>query len=252
MKLFASTLLSIVLCMTSIHLFVSGYFGFNVFDQTEPPILDEGFSESIQTWPHFSKTVVILVDGLRSDLVTKHRPDHPMPITTGLLHSGHAVGYPVRAPAPTVTLPRLKAMFTGTLPNFMEIFFNFGDGRVEAPPSTIQSLFEHGRHVAFYGDNTWFRIFPDKFVRSEGVHSFVVTDTEEVDFNVTRALDFELSFLKSSVHHGVRSDGEGVFRGEAETFAGVRGRAQSEPCGEPCGVEPCGEPCGVEPCGEPC
>jgi ethanolaminephosphotransferase len=45
-----------------------------------------------------------------------------------------------------------------------------------------------------YGNayNTWLKLFPNLFGRHDGVHSFFVKDTVEVDNNVTRHLDVEL------------------------------------------------------------
>eukprot|EP00743_Colponemidia_sp_Colp-15_P010185 GILK01011193.1.p1 GENE.GILK01011193.1~~GILK01011193.1.p1 ORF type:complete len:908 (+),score=142.88 GILK01011193.1:326-2725(+) len=56
----------------------------------------------------------------------------------------------------------------------------------------ISKLQQRNRSMVFYGDDTWLRLFPDAFVRSEGVNSFYVLDTVEVDNNVTRHLETEL------------------------------------------------------------
>ncbi|XP_046445872.1 GPI ethanolamine phosphate transferase 2-like isoform X2 [Daphnia pulex] len=53
--------------------------------------------------------------------------------------------------------------------------------------------------MVFYGDDTWLKLFPGKFLRSEGTTSFFVNDFKEVDDNVTRHLDFELSQTDWSV-----------------------------------------------------
>jgi len=49
--------------------------------------------------------------------------------------------------------------------------------------------------IHFYGDDTWLKVFPRRFSRSEGVTSFFAADTIEVDLNVTRNLDIELETL---------------------------------------------------------
>ncbi|PIO59657.1 hypothetical protein TELCIR_18876, partial [Teladorsagia circumcincta] len=46
--------------------------------------------------------------------------------------------------------------------------------------------------IAFFGDDTWLRLFPNAFVEAEGVTSFFVNDFTEVDNNVTRHLDSSL------------------------------------------------------------
>ncbi len=35
--------------------------------------------------------------------------------------------------------------------------------------------------MVFYGDDTWIRLFPEHFLRSEGTTSFFVTDYTEVN-----------------------------------------------------------------------
>ena len=49
--------------------------------------------------------------------------------------------------------------------------------------------------IVFYGDDTWLAMFPKTIFesRSEGVSSFFVSDYTEVDNNVTRHLNRELS-----------------------------------------------------------
>lgn len=51
---------------------------------------------------------------------------------------------------------------------------------------------KHGRRLEIYGDNTWIRLFPGAFKRSDGTTSFFVNDFYEVDENVTRHLDDRL------------------------------------------------------------
>lgn len=49
-----------------------------------------------------------------------------------------------------------------------------------------------GLHVIFYGDDTWLKLFPKTFFRSEGTNSFFALDFTEVDNNVTRHISSEL------------------------------------------------------------
>ena len=44
-----------------------------------------------------------------------------------------------------------------------------------------------------FGDDTWSKLFPDTFSRQDPVSSFFVSDYTEVDTNVTRHLDNELT-----------------------------------------------------------
>lgn len=96
------------------------------------------------------------------------------------------------ARAPTVTLPRLKALTSGTPPVFLDLILNLDEGGGSAR-SKEDSWVTALSNVVFYGDDTWLRLFPGHFMRSEGVHSFFVTDWQEVDRNVTKHLADELS-----------------------------------------------------------
>ena len=43
------------------------------------------------------------------------------------------------------------------------------------------SQFKHAKkEIVFYGDDTWMRLFPEHFKRSDGTTSFFVTDYTEV------------------------------------------------------------------------
>ena len=44
-----------------------------------------------------------------------------------------------------------------------------------------------------FGDDTWTRLFPGKFLRQDPVTSFFVSDYKEVDDNVTRHLGSEMN-----------------------------------------------------------
>ena len=58
--------------------------------------------------------------------------------------------------------------------------------------SLIAKWTESGRRVTFFGDDTWTRLFPGKFLRQDPVTSFFVSDYTEVDDNVTRHLGSEM------------------------------------------------------------
>ena len=58
--------------------------------------------------------------------------------------------------------------------------------------SLISRWIEASRNVTFFGDDTWTRLFPGKFLRQDPVTSFFVSDYTEVDDNVTRHLGPEM------------------------------------------------------------
>ncbi|XP_061192522.1 GPI ethanolamine phosphate transferase 2-like [Saccostrea echinata] len=136
----------------------------------------------------YNKTVMILIDALRADFVMA--PDTPMTKTKELISKN--VAFVAKAHTPTVTLPRIKALVTGSVPGFVDVILNFGSTKYEGD-SILAQLSRAGRRVVFYGDDTWIKLFSDQFTRFEGTTSFFVTDYTEVDNNVTRHLPSELS-----------------------------------------------------------
>ena len=58
----------------------------------------------------------------------------------------------------------------------------------------MEQFKRNDKNLVFYGDDTWLKLFPEDnfFIRHDGVTSFVASDYDEVDKNVTRHLDYEL------------------------------------------------------------
>ena len=106
--------------------------------------------------------------------------------------SGKAASWITLADAPTVTMPRIKALTTGSIPSFLDAIMNFG-AKILTEDNIIAILTEEmGKKIAFYGDDTWITLFPQSFFRKEGVVSFNVEDHTVVDLNVTRHVANEL------------------------------------------------------------
>ncbi|GAA5837514.1 hypothetical protein JCM3766R1_006829 [Sporobolomyces carnicolor] len=153
----------------------------------------------------FSRLVFVLVDALRSDFVFGSESN--MLFAQSLVANGNALGFTAVAQPPTVTLPRLKALTTGSNPTFLDAILNVADeggasahsaAALDRTDSWLRQFVLRGgdggerilNKVAFAGDDTWLRLFPrDWFAWSDGVSSFFVSDTQTVDSNVTRHLD---------------------------------------------------------------
>jgi ethanolaminephosphotransferase len=82
-------------------------------------------------------------------------------------------------------------MTTGTIPNFLDLLRNFDSSEI-GDDNLVDRLAQSGRRLLFYGDDTWLKLFPGRFERSEGTTSFFVSDTVVVDSNVTRNVEREL------------------------------------------------------------
>lgn len=70
-------------------------------------------------------------------------------------------------------------MTTGTISNFVDVALNFGSSAV-TEDNVINQAKLNRKNIVFYGDDTWLRLFPNAFLRSEGTTSFFVSDYTEV------------------------------------------------------------------------
>jgi ethanolaminephosphotransferase len=112
------------------------------------------------------------------------------------ISSGRAFPFTAHALPPTVTLPRIKALTTGSIPNFLDAILNIAESDSSSSlafqDSWVSQANLSGSRVVMYGDDTWIKLFPGVFSRTDGTSSFFVSDFTEVDNNVTRHLGEEL------------------------------------------------------------
>ncbi|XP_037295273.1 GPI ethanolamine phosphate transferase 2 isoform X2 [Manduca sexta] len=150
-----------------------------------PNFIDGISIDGQQVYNSGENTVILMViDGLRYDFVTEEH----MPYTGQLLKNKSACIYVSVAEPPTVTMPRIKAMMTGSVSTFADVALNFGAPAVRGD-SVLRVASDRGRRSVLYGDDTWLRLFPGLWAEHDGTTSFYVTDYTEVDNNVTRHLD---------------------------------------------------------------
>ena len=157
---------------------------------TVTPVIADDHHDWQEVEPAFDRCVIMLVDALRFDMVL----EGAMPLTRQVAAHEHTRLYRAIARTPTVTMPRLKALTTGRMPKFIDVFHNFGSSAV-IDDNIIQQMKLHSQHTGgrnvLYGDNTWIKLFPDGFFRSDGTTSFFTKDFTEVDDNITRHLKEE-------------------------------------------------------------
>ncbi|XP_058010343.1 GPI ethanolamine phosphate transferase 2 isoform X2 [Hevea brasiliensis] len=149
--------------------------------------------------PLFDRLILMVIDGLPAEFVLGKDGQPPrkdlmdaMPYTHSLLSSGMAIGYHAKAAPPTVTMPRLKAMVSGAIGGFLDVAFNFNTQAL-LDDNLLGQFLRIGWKMVMLGDETWLKLFPGLFVRHDGVSSFFVKDTVQVDKNVSRHLENELS-----------------------------------------------------------
>ncbi|KAF2678961.1 alkaline phosphatase-like protein [Lentithecium fluviatile CBS 122367] len=150
--------------------------------------------ESLPEAP-FERLVFMVVDALRSDFV--YGEGSGMAFVQSLIRDGTALPFTAHATSPTITMPRVKAMTTGSIPSFLDVILNFAESDTTSTLATqdtwlAQIKAKEGGKLVMYGDDTWLKLFPDFFVRADGTSSFFVSDFTEVDHNVTRHVPREL------------------------------------------------------------
>uniref|UniRef100_A0A8C6U0X7 Phosphatidylinositol glycan anchor biosynthesis class G n=1 Tax=Neogobius melanostomus TaxID=47308 RepID=A0A8C6U0X7_9GOBI len=139
----------------------------------------------------FGRVVLMLVDALREDFLFGPNGRSFMPYTRHLVERGSAHSYVAKARAPTVTMPRIKALTSGSIPGFIDVVVNLNSHALQEDNLVSQAK-AAGKRMIFYGDDTWLKLFPKHFQESDGTTSFFVSDYTEVDNNVTRHLDSTL------------------------------------------------------------
>lgn len=179
-----------ILLVFSVFLFLHGFFPITKLTNNfsyDPPTYINNISLHPQVYTSdIEKTVLIIIDALRLDFVNINY----MPLTSRITNESGCFNK-ITVETPTVTLPRVKALTAGNVPQFIDLVLNLASTKV-LQDSLIHSLIKKEKRVVFYGDDTWLKLFPNYFMRHEGTTSFFVRDFKEVDDNVTRNVNIEL------------------------------------------------------------
>ncbi|MCJ1240265.1 major facilitator super transporter protein [Varicellaria rhodocarpa] len=178
----------------AIVIFALGFFPYKPF-LSGKSVFDNEDTELAQKAP-YDKVIFMVVDALRSDFVFSHRSGFAF--TQGLIRSGAAMPFTAHATSPTITMPRVKAMTTGSIPSFLDVILNFAESDTSSTLAyqdtwLSQLRAKPGGNLVMYGDDTWLKLFPGMFLRAEGTTSFFVSDFTEVDANVTKHVPYELN-----------------------------------------------------------
>ncbi|CAG8627419.1 8982_t:CDS:10 [Ambispora leptoticha] len=92
----------------------------------------------------------------------------------------------------------MKFKKSGTVPNFLDAILNIAESDTSSSLAyqdnwLVQMKQARNMTISFFGDDTWIKLFPGLFHKTDGTTSFFATDTVEVDLNVTRHVIPELS-----------------------------------------------------------
>uniref|UniRef100_A0A671Y9C8 Phosphatidylinositol glycan anchor biosynthesis class G (EMM blood group) n=1 Tax=Sparus aurata TaxID=8175 RepID=A0A671Y9C8_SPAAU len=203
MKVRSSVFASFILIseVIGIALFLRGFFPVPVksslsaknrlSDLPAEPLTGGSVNSSRLPQPLFKRVVIMLVDALREDFVFGPNGRMYMPYTRHVVERGSSNSFVAKARPPTVTMPRIKALTTGSIPGFIDVVMNLNSPAL-LEDNLIWQAKTAGKRIVFYGDDTWVRLFPKHFMEYDGTTSFFVSDYTEVDNNVTRHLDSTL------------------------------------------------------------
>ncbi|EPS39021.1 hypothetical protein H072_7217 [Dactylellina haptotyla CBS 200.50] len=190
LRLVAGNLLLIV----SVLVFAQAFFPYKPFLQGLAQHADYHDEGQVPAPPQFDKIVFMLIDALRSDFV--FGDNSGFQFTQSLIRSGVAVPFTAHAVSPTITMPKIKALTTGSIPGFLDLILNFAESDTTSTLATqdnwLAQVKQSGKKLVMFGDDTWLKLFPGMFERTEGTVSFFVSDFTDVDNNVTRHVNPEL------------------------------------------------------------
>ena len=148
----------------------------------------------------------MVVDALRSDFVYGHHSGFAFTQGYGielsatrrsycadmqcysLIRDGSAIPFTAHATPPTVTMPRVKALTTGSVPSFLDLILNFAESDTSSSLANqdtwLAQIRAKGGNLIFYGDDTWLKLFESGqtgegrgrfFSRFDGTSSFFVS-----------------------------------------------------------------------------
>ncbi|WBW74059.1 CP2 mannose-ethanolamine phosphotransferase GPI anchor biosynthesis protein Gpi7 [Schizosaccharomyces osmophilus] len=177
------------------------------------------------------RVIFIVVDAFRSDFAFSESFHMPF-LQSIVFNTTHGLGFSSYARSPTVTMPRLKALTTGTVPGFLDILLNIAESEATSSltgqDSWLHQLNVHDKKISFYGDDTWLKLFPNAFTNYEGTTSFYVADYTEVDNNVTRHFDhllpssFDALSWNTLILHYLGVDHIGHFQGPSSPLMNTK------------------------------
>ncbi|KAG0768265.1 hypothetical protein G6F62_001235 [Rhizopus arrhizus] len=184
------------------RLFSKGFFpykvhlsGFAAKEDVPSSFLTDDLHRNYWQEPKFDRLVFVVIDALRNDFVLGEQSGFSF--VKSQIEDGTAIPFTAKATAPTVTMPRIKALTTGTIPSFLDAILNIA----ESDTSSSLDFYDNwvyqlkmlgNKTVHFYGDDTWIRLFPELFDKADGTTSFYVSDTVQVDLNVTRHIQSDI------------------------------------------------------------
>lgn len=81
--------------------------------------------EILNEIPHFDRSILMIIDALRYDFIKQ------MPFTWKLVNGNNtdACLVKLKVHPPTVTMPKIKTIISGTVPSFFDVILNLNNGQ---------------------------------------------------------------------------------------------------------------------------
>ena len=91
-----------------------------------------------------------------------------------------------------MTMPRLKAMTTGSVPSFLDVILNIAESDTSSTlafqDTWLAQLKARGDQLVMYGDDTWLKLFPGMFGRADGTTSFYVSVSDSLPIGLDSSI----------------------------------------------------------------
>lgn len=138
-------------------------------------------------WRLMPVLVTLCIPPIVASNMCNRRPNTPPPRPrprlmprSSLIRNGVALPFTAHATSPTVTMPRLKAITTGSIPSFLDVVLNLNEGDESSTLASqdtwlAQMKAKDTGKLLMYGDDTWLKLFPGTFDRLDGTTSFFVS-----------------------------------------------------------------------------
>ena len=166
--------LSLIFVICGISIFIKGF----LFMRKECAIKN---NQRPSFEKQFDRLILIVIDALRYDFAVKY--------LNKLIHNNtnYYMFKSISTP-PTVTLQRIKAFTTGSLPVFIEIGSNFRSQYDITSDSLMYHFAKDNANITVLGDETWMVLYKSLISESFTSPSFDVYDLHGVDNNIIKHL----------------------------------------------------------------
>jgi ethanolaminephosphotransferase len=93
------------------------------------------------------KVIMVVIDALRNDFAVG--AESAMEFVKRTINASSALSWAAYAHPPTVTLPRIKALTTGSVPSFLDVLMNFASEELKAD-NLLTQLNQMNKSIGMY------------------------------------------------------------------------------------------------------